>query len=65
MYTVGAVLMFALNDKINWKYGLILAIGNASGAWISSRWSVQKGDKTVRVFVVTMISVLSVKLWFF
>jgi len=65
MYTVGAVAMFALNDKINWKYGLILAIGNASGAWISSRWSVQKGDKTVKVFVVVMISVLSVKLWFF
>jgi len=65
MYTVGAVAMFALNDKINWKYGLILAIGNASGAWISSRWSVQKGDKMVKVFVVVMISVLSVKLWFF
>jgi len=65
MYTVGAVFMFAINDKINWKYGFILAIGNASGAWISSRWSVEKGDKVVKVFVVVMISVLSVKLWFF
>lgn len=65
IYTIGAVFMFALNDKIDWKYGLILAIGNASGAWISSRWSVQKGDKMVKVFVVVMISVLSVKLWFF
>lgn len=65
MYTVGAVLMFALNDKINWKYGLILAIGNASGAWISSRWSVEKGDKMVKLFVAVMISILSVKLWFF
>jgi len=65
MYTVGAVLMFTLNDKINWKYGFILAIGNASGAWISSRWSVGKGDKVVKIFVVVMISVLSVKLWFF
>ena len=65
MYTIGAVLMFAWHDKIDWKYGLILAIGNTSGAWISSRWSVKKGDKLVRVFVVLMVSVLSVKLWFF
>jgi len=65
LYTIGAVVMFALNDKINWKYGLILAIGNASGAWISSRWSVEKGDKTVKGFVIVMVSILSIKLWFF
>lgn len=64
-YTIGAVVMFAINDKIDWKYGLILAIGNASGAWISSRWSVGKGDKMVKVFVVVMISILSVKLWLY
>ncbi|MGB0896297.1 MAG: sulfite exporter TauE/SafE family protein [Flavobacteriaceae bacterium] len=65
LYTVGAVVMFALNDKINWKYGLILAIGNASGAWISSRWSVDKGDKMVKRFVMLMITILSIKLWFY
>lgn len=65
MYTIGAVVMFALNDKIDWKFGLILAIGNASGAWFSSRWSVAKGDKVIKVFVVVMISILSVKLWFY
>lgn len=65
IYTIGAVVMFALNDKIDWKYGLILAIGNASGAWVSSRWSVGKGDKMVKIFVVTMICILSVKLWLY
>lgn len=65
IYTIGAVVMFALNDKIDWKYGFILAIGNASGAWVSSRWSVDKGDKMVKIFVAVMISILSVKLWFF
>lgn len=65
IYTLGAVLMFALNDKINWKYGLILAIGNASGAWISSRWSVKKGDGTIKIIVIAMICVMAVKLWFF
>lgn len=65
IYTLGAVLMFALNDKINWKYGLILTIGNATGAWISSRWSVKKGDETIKIIVIVMICVMAVKLWFF
>lgn len=65
IYTIGAIAIFALNDKINWKYGLILSIGNASGAWFSSRWSVGKGDKMIKVFVLIMISILSIKLWFF
>lgn len=65
IYTIGAVIIFALNDKINLKYGLILALGNASGAWISSRWSVEKGDKMIKLFVVLMISIMSIKLWFF
>lgn len=65
LYTIGAVFMFAINDKINWTYGLILAMGNATGAWVSSRWSVDKGDQMVKFFVVTMIAILSIKLWFF
>ncbi len=65
IYTVAAVLLFAYHDKINWKYGLILAIGNASSAWISSRWSVKKGDETIKKIVVVMICVLAIKLWFF
>ena len=65
MYTVGAIAMFAYNDKISWGVGLILAIGNASGAWLGSRWSVDRGDKTIRLIVVGMIAVMAVKLWFF
>ena len=65
IYTIGAVIIFALNDKINLKYGLILSLGNASGAWLSSRWSVAKGDKVVKIFIVLMISIMSIKLWFF
>ncbi|WP_164723503.1 sulfite exporter TauE/SafE family protein, partial [Tenacibaculum discolor] len=38
IYTIGAVIVFALNDKISWHHGLILAIGNSSGAWFASRW---------------------------
>ncbi len=65
IYTIGALIMFYLNDKINWKYGLILSIGNITGAWISSRWSVKKGDGVVRIFLIVMVTLMAIKLWFF
>ena len=65
IYTFGALLMFYFNDKINWKYCLIMSIGNIAGAWISSRLAVKKGDKYIRMFLVVMIFVMAIKLWFF
>ena len=65
IYTIGAIVMFYLNGKINWKYGLILSLGNVSGAWISSRWSVKKGDSVVRIFLIVMVTLMAFKLWFF
>ncbi|PIB25438.1 integrase [Maribacter sp. 4U21] len=65
LYMISALVVFALNDKVNWKIGLILAIGNGSGAWIASRYSVKKGDGFIKVFLVIMVIVMAVKLWFF
>lgn len=65
IYTIGAVIVFALNDKISWHHGLILAIGNSSGAWFASRWSVDKGDKLVKIFLGIMVVFMAIKLWFF
>lgn len=65
IYTIGAVAVFALNDKISWKHGLILAIGNSTGAWFASRWSVDKGDNLVKIFLAIMVTFMAVRLWFF
>jgi uncharacterized membrane protein YfcA len=65
IYTTSAVLIFALNDKINWKIGLTLAIGNSIGGWLASRWSVKKGDNLVRKFLIVMVVIMAIKLWFF
>lgn len=65
IYTISAVIIFIVNDKVNWEYGLILALGNASGGWIGSRWSVTKGDGLVKLFLVIMVVVMAIKLWFF
>ncbi|SNR58669.1 sulfite exporter TauE/SafE family protein [Lutibacter flavus] len=65
IYTVSAVMVFAYNDKINWRIGLTLAIGNALGGWLASRWSVKKGDRLIRKFLIVMIVIMAIKLWFF
>lgn len=65
IYTFSAVAVFAYNDSINWKLGLILAIGNAAGGWIASRWSVKKGDGLVKKVLIIMVVIMAIKLWFF
>ena len=65
IYTFAAIVMFVLNDKINWTYGIFLAIGNMIGAWISSRWAVKQGDKTVRIFLIVVVTAMAIRLWFF
>jgi len=57
--------VFVFNDKVDFKIGLILAIGNAAGAWVSSRLSVKKGDGFIRSFLIVMVSIMAIKLWFF
>ncbi|BCY29446.1 hypothetical protein KK2020170_23140 [Flavobacterium okayamense] len=65
VYTIGAVLVFAFEDKINYPLALILTLGNASGAWVASRWSVKKDDKVIKLFLIITVSSLAIKLWFF
>ena len=64
IYSIAAVAVFAFNDAINWKYGLVLSIGNATGGWIMSRWSVNKGDKFVKKVLIIMVLAMAIKLWF-
>lgn len=64
IYTIFAVIIFVLNDKMNWEYGLVLAFGNAIGGWFASRWSVTKGDGVVKIFLVIMVIIMAIKLWF-
>ena len=64
-YTAAAVIVFYLEDKIRWEYGLTLAIGNSVGAWVGSRWSVGKSDRLIRMILLVMVVALSIKLWFF
>ena len=65
IYTTIAVAIFILNDKINWKYGITLAIGNSLGAWFMSRYTVKKGDKFIKGALLVIVIGMALKLWFF
>ncbi len=65
VYTLAAVIIFAMKGKINWTYALSLAVGNAMGAWVASHWSVDKGDVWIRRFIAVTVIALAIKLWFF
>jgi len=65
IYTLAALAIFVLNDKVNWVVGLILAVGNGTGAWLASRISVDRGDGFIKSFLVVVIVLMAIKLLFF
>jgi len=65
VYTLAALAVFIFHDKVIWKVGGVLALGNGLGAWTASRVSVAKGDGFVRRFLLLMVLAMAVKLWFF
>lgn len=65
IYTCGALALFAYNGTVDWTTGLVMAIGTSLGAWWSSRWSVDKGEGVIKIAMVVMVSLMSIKLWFF
>ena len=64
-YTSVALAIFIYYDIINWEFGIPLAIGQACGGWLASRWSVKLGDNWIRYFVMITASAFAVKLFFF
>lgn len=65
LYTGISIIVFALENKIAWLTGLVLAIGQGFGGWYASRWSVDKGDVWIRRIMVVAVIILAIKLWLF
>jgi uncharacterized membrane protein YfcA len=63
VYTLPALVVFALTGNVNWFIGLVLGIGNAFGAWWAARASVEKGEKLIRVVLGVAILIMSLKLF--
>lgn len=56
-FTIFALIIFMLNGQVEWKTGVVLALGNMAGAWIASRMAVKRGAKFVRWFLLAVLLV--------
>ena len=62
LYTPLALLIFFIHGDVNLWIGLVLAVGNMSGAWIGTKIAVKWGAVFIRYFVLVAILVASIKL---
>lgn len=61
--TIPALLIFMFSGNVNYFLGIVLAIGNAVGAWASAKLNVKKGDKIVKYVLILSIIIMSFKLF--
>jgi len=62
IYTIFALGVFVFNDAVNWKFGLIHAIGNIVGAYVASHMAVNKGVVFVKWVIIVVIILTSAQL---
>lgn len=65
VYVAVSFSVFLFHGAVNWKYGLILAVGNTIGGWVGTHVVVNKGEKWIKVILIAVVVGMSVKLWFF
>lgn len=62
IFTIPALLIFIWTDNVDWVLGLVLAAGNAVGAWWSAKLSVRGGEKIIRYVLIIAIFIIALKL---
>ncbi|MCG8583020.1 MAG: sulfite exporter TauE/SafE family protein [Bacteroidales bacterium] len=63
-YTAVALGIFIWSGQVNFLYGIILAIGNASGAFIASKYARQIGVRYIRYILLLTVFVAGIKVLF-
>lgn len=63
-FTALSLALFALNGRVDWVMGLILAAGTTIGGIVGARLTVLKGHRWVRGVVTVTMILFALKLWF-
>lgn len=64
-YTAVALLVFASQLELVWKYGIALAVGTTIGGWLAANLQVSKGIGPIKLTLNLVIIAFIVKLLFF
>jgi uncharacterized membrane protein YfcA len=62
IYTIVAIAIYAIRGHVLWLPGLCLAMGNASGAWIGTHFTIKKGEGFIRIMFNLAVIILALKL---
>lgn len=62
LYTPFALVVFILNDDVNYLIGLISAVGNIAGGLMASNFAIKYGVKALRWILITVLSVFGLYL---
>jgi len=62
IYTLAALLIFAIRGQVLWSAGLVLAVGNALGGWIATRLALKRGEGLIRWILYVVLVVMAIKL---
>ena len=58
LFTIAAISVFIINGQVDYKIGLILAIGNMAGAYVATKVAIKKGAKFIR-FILLFVTLLA------
>jgi uncharacterized membrane protein YfcA len=61
--TVAALAVFIVNDQVRWGLGLLLASGQAAGAWVAAHMAVKRGAAFVRWVLITILVLSAIALF--
>ena len=62
---MGALVVFIYGGHLNWRLGLLLAVGTIIGAQLGARTIIGSGAKLVRIALLAMVIIMAIKLAFF
>nr|WP_028306439.1 sulfite exporter TauE/SafE family protein [Desulfitibacter alkalitolerans] len=62
LYIVTSLIVFVLSGNVDWLIGILLAAGNAVGAWAGSIFAVKGGDKWIRWVLAASVIAMALKL---
>jgi uncharacterized membrane protein YfcA len=54
VFTAAALVVFVVNDQVEWTLGLLLGAGQAAGAWVAAHVAIKRGAPLVRWTVVAV-----------
>jgi uncharacterized protein len=62
VFTVAALAVFVINDQVDWGLGLLLATGQAAGAWVAVHMALERGAVFVRWVLIAVLLVSGIAL---